>query len=380
MTEPSSRRRDPAPDLDFIVAGDPAQLTGGFVYDARIVAALRARGWTLRVTGLAGRFPAPDNEARQALAAALAAIPRGGRAVIDGLALGGLPELAAAHARRLRLSALVHHPLADETGLDDEQRAAFLASERAALGSVGHVIATSAFTARRLADLGVAAERLSVVEPGVDPAPLAPADHEPPRLLCVATLIPRKGQDLLVTALARLAALPWRCECVGSTTRDVAYAARLAERIAAHDLDGRIRLRGELGGEALREAYLGADLFVLPSHYEGYGMVVTEALACGLPVLTTTGGALAGTLPPGAGLAVPPGDVDALTDALRRLLQAAPLRRQLRDAARRARTMLKGWQAAGDAFAAALELPPPTPPAAGPAPPAPPSPDAPPPT
>lgn len=353
MTRPAADPPPPA-TLRFIVAGDPGQLTGGYVYDARIVAALRARGWTVEVVGLAGRFPAPDAAARRALDAALAAVPAGGRVVIDGLALGGLPEVAAAHAPRLRLTALVHHPLADETGLDAARRAAFFSTERAALATVERVIATSAFTARRLADFGVSPARLTVIEPGVDVLPLAPADHEPPRLLCVATLIPRKGHELLVAALARLAALAWTCDCIGSTTRDPAHAARLATAIAAHGLDERLRLRGELAGEALRDAYRGADLFVLPSHYEGYGMVITEALAGGLPVLTTTGGALADTLPPGAGLAVPPGDVDALTDALRRLLQTPSLRLQLRDGARTARATLKDWQASGDAFAAAL--------------------------
>lgn len=339
----------------FIVAGDPAQLTGGYIYDARIVAALRALGWRVELVGLGGRFPIPDPEARQALQHVLAARPHGARVVIDGLVLGGLPDVVAAHARRLAITALIHHPLADETGLGETARAALFASERAALAGARSVITTSAFTARRLADYGVPAAHVSVVEPGVDASPLAPADKEPPRLLCVATLTPRKGHLLLVDALARLDHLPWSCEFVGSLARDPVHAEQVATAIAARGLAGRIRLRGEQVQEALGEAYSAADLFVLPSWFEGYGMVVTEALAFGLPVLTTRGGALADILPPGTGLQVTPGDVDALAQALHALLEGPALRHRLRDGARRARLGLRRWEAAGQGFAGALQ-------------------------
>ncbi|PKO52778.1 MAG: glycosyl transferase family 1, partial [Betaproteobacteria bacterium HGW-Betaproteobacteria-21] len=157
----------------FIVAGDPAQLTGGYVYDARIVDGLRARGWSVEVIGLAGRFPAPDAVAREAFADALAALPAGTRVVIDGLVMGGLPEVVGAHCRRLRMVALLHHLLGDEHGVDAAQRAAFLRSEAAALVQVGRIIATSAYTARRLADFVPRPIPIDVVEPGVDAAPLA---------------------------------------------------------------------------------------------------------------------------------------------------------------------------------------------------------------
>jgi len=340
--------------LHFIVAGDPAQHTGGYRYDARIVAALRARGWTVDVTGLPGRFPDADDSARRALQRTLAALADGATVVIDGLALGGLPEVAAAHAQRLRLIALIHHPLADETGLDANRRSAFLRSECTALSHMAGLIASSAFTARRLAQLGVGGKPIAVVEPGVDAAPLAAADHEPPRLLCVATVTPRKGHDVLVAALASIADLDWTCDCIGSTARTPDHAAQVAAQISATGLDARIRLHGECSDAALAAAWRAADLFVLPSHYEGYGMVITEALAHGLPVLTTTGGALADTLPPGAGVAVPPGDAPALAAALRHLIGDASARHALRTRARAARVGLQDWTAAGDAFASAL--------------------------
>ena len=340
--------------LDFIVPGDPAQRTGGYLYDARIVEELRRIGWTVDVHGLPGRFPDADPTARDALHATLAALPAGRRVVIDGLALGGLPEVAIEHAGRLPLVALVHHPLADERGLDPVLRRCLLASERAALAAVRMAITTSAFTARRLLDFGVRAERIRWVEPGTAPLPLSAADGEPPHLLCVASLTPRKGQDVLVRALERVRALPWQCTLIGSASRDPGYADEIAGLVRRAGLEDRIRVAGECADAALLEAYAAADLFVLPSHYEGYGMVVAEAIAAGLPVLATSGGALAATLPPGAGVHVPPGDVDALAGTLAELIGDRSRRLCLRDGARLARASLRSWTQAGEAFAAAL--------------------------
>ncbi|WP_372614045.1 glycosyltransferase family 4 protein [Halomonas sp.] len=245
--------------------------------------------------------------------------------LIDGLAMGGLPEQVEPHADRLRILALVHHPLADETGLDALRRQAFLESETRALAAARRVIVTSSHTARGLSRLGVAEERIRVVEPGVEPSSLAASaldlkdDDRPQRLLCVATLTPRKGQDLLIEALAGLTDRDWECEAVGSHERDPDYAARLVAETGRRGLSERLHWSGEKDADGLAAAYHRADLFVLPSHYEGYGMVVTEALA--------------DTLPPTAGMTLPPGDALALRDALARWLDDPDWRRQLRQGA-----------------------------------------------
>lgn len=340
--------------LDFIVPGDPAQRTGGYLYDAHVVAELRGLGWRVDVHGLPGAFPEADATARAALEQTLAALPRGRQVVIDGLALGGLPDVAIRHGHRLALVALVHHPLADEHGLSIARRHCLLASERAALAAVQRVITTSPSTARRVADFGLQPARVRTIEPGVRPLPLAMADAEPPRLLCVGTLSPRKGQDLLVRALHHLRELPWHCDCIGSTQRNPEFARTVARLITDAGLESRIQLHGECDDAQLQAAYASADVFVLASHYEGYGMVVTEAIAAGLPVLTTTGGALAETLPAGVGIAVPPDNVDALTEALRKLIRERKLRLALRDGARQARAALRDWPRAGAEFATAL--------------------------
>jgi glycosyltransferase involved in cell wall biosynthesis len=256
----------------------------------------------------------------------------------------------------------VHHPLADETGLDDAQRTRFKVSETRALAAANRVIATSPFTAHRLADFEVSVEQVVVVEPGVEPAPLAASVEQPSsghqRLLCVATLTPRKGHNILVDALAQLSEFDWQCDCIGGLEHDPRHAEAVAARIRDKGLEDRIRLVGERAADKLGESYDQADLFVLPSHYEGYGMVITEAVSRGLPIITTTGGALAYTLPRGAGIGVPPGDPQALADSLRQWFTDAALRERLRQGARQARSSLRSWSDIGQVFANALKSPP----------------------
>ncbi|MCA1771347.1 MAG: glycosyltransferase [Halomonas sp.] len=351
--------------FSLMVAGDPNQRTGGYLYDAHIVSALRAQGWAVEVIGLDGAFPDADATAAQALEHALAAQPDGATVVIDGLALGALPDVVTRHVERLAITALVHHPLGDELGLDADDQKRLHQSELHALAAVSQIIVTSHFTARRLSALADAyaiplKASTTVVEPGVEQAPVSPACEpgEPLNLLCVATLTPRKGQDVLIEALSGLTASRWRCDCFGGA-RDAEFTLRLQYLIECHDLEGHITLHGECGHDTLEAAYQNAHALVLPSWYEGYGMVVTEALAHGLPVITTTGGALRDTLPAGAGLSVEPGDVDALQGAIERFCDDADLRASLRQGAIAARQTLKDWPAAAEAFASALPSTPP---------------------
>ncbi|WP_295539127.1 glycosyltransferase family 4 protein [uncultured Thiohalocapsa sp.] len=349
--------------LHLLLPGSPAALTGGTLYDRRIAEGLRRLGWEVGLQALGAAFPLPSEQDLAAADAALAGLPPGALAVVDGLAFGAMPAVAARHADRLRLVALVHHPLALETGLDAAVAARLRAAETAALCQARRVVVTSAHTARLMADYGVPTGRLRVVEPGTDPAPLArgsvprgmgPAPGAPLQLLCVGSVTPRKGHDLLVTALAGLDHLPWRLDCVGSLTREPATAAALRAHIQTLGLGARVRLLGEVAPTTLAECYQRADLFVLASWFEGYGMAYAEALARGLPVLGTTGGAVADTVPADAGLLVAPGSVAALRRALSRLLTDAALRGRLAAGAARARARLPDWPAAAACFAAAV--------------------------
>lgn len=336
----------------LVVPGPLDQRTGGYLYDSRMVAELDRLASPVAVHSIAGRFPDADETGRAALDQALARIPDGDPVVIDGLAGGGLPEVVERHAPRLSIVALVHHPLADETGQTPARVDHFFVSERAALRHVRGVLVTSPFTARRLADFDVPAGRIRVVEPGTDAAPLAegPPPNAPPRLACVASLSPRKGHDLLVEALDRLRDLEWSCVCAGSTTRDRVFADRVLTEVERLRLGDRITFVGELGHRALEEVYRATSLFVLPSHYEGYGMAYAEALARGIPVLGTTGGAIADTVPRYAGVLVPPGDVDALTAALESLLVAPDRRETLAEGARLHADVLPGWRTQAERF------------------------------
>ena len=344
--------------LHFVVPGPLAQLTGGYVYDGRMVGGLGALGWQVHVHELPGRFPAADAAGRHALDAALTSMPDGARVVIDGLAMGGLPETVTAHAHRLRVVSLVHHPLAEETGLSALERRRFQESERRALEHCAGVIVSSAFTARVVGGFDVPAGRIRVVVPGTEAArPAAgPGPGEPPVLLCVASVTPRKGHEVLVAALARVRDLSWRCVCVGALERDRAHAEAVLGQVAEASLADRIDFVGERTGARLEETYDGASVFVLASHYEGYGMVLAEALARGLPIVSTTGGAIPHTVPADAGVLVSPGDDAAFAAALRTLLATdGRARAALAAAARRHAAALPDWQASVRAFAAAVD-------------------------
>lgn len=343
-------------ELVFIVPGRFATLTGGYGYDRRIVAGLRALGWSVTVHELADGFPHPSAAARADAARLLHGLSDGALVLIDGLAGGALPSETEAEASRLRLVSLVHHPLAHETGLDPRTAAALEVSERRALACVRGVVVTSPRTAASLARWGVPSERTWVVEPGTDRAELARGSGSSDlHMLCVATLTPRKGHDLLFRALARVPSRAWRLTCIGSLDRDAPTTAALRGVLETTGLVDHVTLAGESQGAALEAAYDLADLFVLATHYEGYGMVVSEALARGLPIVATRTGAIEELVGRDAGIVVPPGDEPALVAALTRVVCEASERARLSAGARGRRTQLPTWGDASARMAVILE-------------------------
>jgi glycosyltransferase involved in cell wall biosynthesis len=339
------------PTLDFVVPGDADQLTGGYIYDRRIIEGLRRRAWQVYLRSVPEGFPFPSRSARQAAAELLAALTQGRLVVIDGLALGSIPEVVRLHSNQLRLVGLVHHPLALETGLDNEQARQLRDSERDALTSVRRVIVTSRATADALADYDVGTERLGVVEPGTERRrPAIGSTDKVLNLLCVASVIPRKGHAVLIEALQRLRDKPWRLFCVGSQHRSSDTVAALRHRIDQTGLTERIHWVGELAPSGLEEWYRKADVFVFPTHYEGYGMALAEALAYGLPIVSTLAGAVPKTVPKDAGVLVSPGDAAAFSEALAVVLDDADYRRSLAEGARRAGRKLPDWDQAAERF------------------------------
>ena len=344
--------------IAFLVPGTLDQLTGGYLFDRHVVEGLRAKGRAVDAIELAGEFPEADDVARQAAGAALARLPNGAVAVIDGLALLGFADCLEREVKRLKLVAFVHHPLADETGLSERERSRIAALEARLLKLARAVLVPSESTARLVAAYGVPRSRIAVTTPGTV-KPKRPIRRRPARgrveFLCVASVTPRKGHLILVEALATLADRDWHCRCIGSLARDTATASAVRYEIGRRGLKGRIALAGEWEPARLGEAYAAADAVVLPSFHEGYGMALAEALAHGVPVLSTTAGAIPDTVPPDAGLLVPPGDVAALAEALWRFLDEPPLRARLAAGARKAGARLPDWPQAVAGWAAALD-------------------------
>jgi len=341
----------------FAVPGDLATPTGGYAYDRRMMTELGELGWQIDLLDLGEGFPWPNEATRATAQSRLLAMPAGRRIVVDGLALGVLPETASQLAGRNPLLALVHHPLALEWGLSVKQADALRTSERAALAAVQGVVVTSAATAKLVAsDYGVPVERIAVARPGSDPAPMSQESQDGVvRLLSVGAVVPRKGFDVLIAALATLKDLSWQLTIAGDRTRDRKAAAGLDAVIARHALENRVAVLGAVSSQRLAELYAEADLFVLASYFEGYGMAYAEAIAHGLPVIGTHAGAIADTVPPDAGLLVEPGDIAAFAGALRRVIEDADLRRRLAGAARAAAPQLPTWRQSAEVFARALE-------------------------
>jgi glycosyltransferase involved in cell wall biosynthesis len=345
--------------LALIVPGRLETRTGGSIYDRQIAIGLRGRGWTVDVRELEGNFPNPTPADLAAAARVLETIPDGLITLIDGLALGAMPAEIEHEASRLRIVALVHLPLAADVGIDVETADRLEASERRALAGAALVVATGSTTIARLQRYGVERERIVLVEPGTARAPLARGSAAGPlQLLSVATLNPGKGHEILFRALASIPQRDWRLTCAGSFDRHPATVARVREALRADGLADRVSLVGELDEAELSECYDRADLFVLATLHETYGMAVAEAIARGLPVVSTITGAIPYLVDPdgdGAGLLVSPGDADALADTLSRVLGDARLRGRLAEGARRVRDRLPTWDETASRMAAALE-------------------------
>jgi glycosyltransferase involved in cell wall biosynthesis len=344
--------------VTWAIPGDVATQTGGYAYDRRIIAELKRLGWEVDVVGLGEGFPTPSAATRAAAEARLLAVPSNHPIVVDGLAFGVLPEIAARLHRARPVVGLVHHPLALETGLTKEAMAQFELSERAALASTWRVVATSPWTADLLVErFAVPSERVAVVLPGTDLAPLAIGSGDGPlSLISVGAIVPRKGFDLLIEALAPLATFGWRLTIVGDRRRDIAAVARLDGLIAHYGLTQRVGCPGNVSADRLAALYRDADLFVLPSRFEGYGMAFAEALAHGLPIVGTTGGATPQTVPGAASSLVAPGDVTALSEALRELIESDDRRRTMAASARAAAAYLPTWSDSGAQFSDLLAL------------------------
>ncbi|MDO8270532.1 MAG: glycosyltransferase family 4 protein [Gammaproteobacteria bacterium] len=330
------------PDLTFAIPGDLQTLTGGYGYDRRLIAGLQALGLSVAHMLLSGTFPVPDAAALADAESRFATLPDGAIVIADGLAFGVMEEIAERHGARLQIIALCHHPLALEAGLSAEQAQCLKLSEQRALQAARAVLVTSSPTANLLTrQFSISESKITVALPGTDRQHFAACAGNPPVLLTVATLTPRKAHDVLIEALAQISDLPWSARFVGGMEFDPAWAAALRAKVQAWGLQQRIHFLGGLA--ALEHEYDDADLFVLPSLFEGYGMAFAEALAHGLPIVAARAGAVPDVVPESAGILVPPGDAMALAEALRELLSDPARRAALQRGAQEAAGKLPTW-------------------------------------
>lgn len=335
--------------IHFVIPGRLDQPTGGYRYDARIIAGLRALGRELRLHELPGRFPEPDAIAIDAAARLVEALAWDDLCVIDGLALPAfydrLQEIGP------RVIALVHHPLGLETGLTRAASRRWLMREAAALAKPRGIIVTSAQTRRDLLAMAVQ-QPIVVINPGTARSNARARQARPPMLLTVASLTPRKGHADALRALAGLRSLRWRWSCAGDAARGSGQARRLRALIRAFGLGRRVTLLGALPHERLARLYARAALFLLPSRHEGYGMAFAEALEAGLPCIGYRAGAVPDLVPRSAGRLLRVGDTAGLRHAIRRTLRN---RAAFAAGARRAGKRLPDWDDAARGFAAAID-------------------------
>ncbi|MEL6464031.1 MAG: glycosyltransferase family 4 protein [Pseudomonadota bacterium] len=333
----------------FAIPGDKDRRTGGFIYEARVLQEMNLIGCVTRHLQLPGSFPDPTQADMATTLADLNAVPAHQPIILDGLVFGSI-DVDGLVRIEAPVIAMVHHPLGLETGLAPKRAAFLLKNEAAALRHVDHVIVPSDETARVLCrDLEADANKITVAAPGFDRPEVSRQPTDPPLVLSVGLLAPRKGHDILLAALGRLRDLAWQAKIVGQA-HDPDYAARLHHLRDDLGLSRRVQFAGEVGQRTLTSHFNTASAFVLATRYEGYGMVLSEAMQFGLPVVSCRVGAVPDTVGD-AGLLVPPDDPTALADAVRSILQDRATAKELsRRAAERSAT-LPYWSETAGVFA-----------------------------
>ena len=341
----------------FAIPGDLATPTGGYVY-ARKILPLLAERLGIEVCALPAGFPLASGAELDEAAAALAALDTPGTVFfIDGLAYGALP-VSTLEPLKAPTVALVHHPLGLEEGLTPSEKAHLLKTEEEALALARHIVVPSHGTVRELTRLFGAPDcKITVAEPGILRGERAcgAAAGEPPHLLTVGTLTPRKGYGVLIDAMNEVRDLPWRATIAGSLDRSPETAALVRRKLSEYGFEERVRLAGQLDEANLSRLYSSADIFALASFYEGYGMAYAEAMAHGLPIVASGEGAVRDTVPDAAGFVCAAGDVAAFAEALRVLLSNSALRQEKAEGAWQHGQSLPDWAHTADTIARVLE-------------------------
>jgi glycosyltransferase involved in cell wall biosynthesis len=332
----------------FAIPGDLTTLTGGYLYERRLLESLRAVGTATDHLRVGQSFPAPTPQHLAHAAAAMQAVDPTHPLIVDGLVFGSI-DTAELERVRAPVVAMIHHPLAHESGLSDHRRAHLFRTERDNLALARAVIVPSAFTARILVDeYDTDPSTITVARPGTDRPESMPGSEQsvdaatPPLIVSVGIQHPRKGHDVLLRALAEITDVPWTAVIVGSAY-DPAHAEDLARLQAESGLGDRVRFAGTVSIAERDALYRAASVFALATRYEGYGLVFDEALLNGLPIVSCATGAVPETVPPRSGMLVPPDDPRAFAAALRAVLTDDGVRIGMAQAAATAGMRLPTW-------------------------------------
>lgn len=336
----------------FAIPGDMHRKTGGFIYEARLLQTLNTIGCKTQYLQLPDSFPQPTPADMQTTLDLLCAVPQNQPIILDGLVFGAIDPAGLAQVKA-PVIAMIHHPLGLETGLPAAQAAFLVANEMAAIKHATHILVPSPHTAKTLIDkFGGNPDSITIALPGFDRPVLAPQPQDPPLILSVGLLAPRKGHDILLAALDRLTDLDWQCEIVGKS-HDPIYAQTLTTQMQSSNIVNRVSFSGELTDAALQNAFDRASIFALATRYEGYGMVLSEAMLNGLPIASCDTGAVPETVG-NAGLLVPVDDARAFSDALRLLLTDRTYSETLVADARKRALALPTWEDTARRVAAIL--------------------------
>ncbi len=329
----------------FLIPGDVDMPTGGYAYDRAILSHFKALRIDAYLVTLPASFPFPTIDDIAATRTIIENLPTRHLLLIDGLAYGAFDDMLLVALKNHCVIALVHHPLCFETGIDESAANNLRQSEKAALDYAHHIVVTSEATKQTLIyDFCIEHEHITVAEPGVEAAPLAENRTSAKNILSVGSVIARKGYDVLIEALAGIKHLDWHLKIVGDTSRSTAIVEQLQLQIIANGLDNRVTLAGALQQPDVNSAYLDADIFVLSSHYEGYGMVITEALSRGLPVISTPTGIGLDTRYQDALTIVPCNSPHTLQNEILKMLTDDVYRNHMRMKSEACRLKLPTWE------------------------------------
>lgn len=340
--------------LAFAVPGNLDSNTGGYIYDRRLMEELRGQGREVQHIELGSSFPDPSAEHLADAMAQLSGVPKAQALIVDGLALGAM-DPAIVSDISASLVALIHHPLAYENGIDEKRQQLLFETEKVNLSYAKKVIVPSPNTKSLLvSEYEVPESKITIARPGVDRKNIASKPQGPALILSVGIQVPRKGHDVLLQALAKIADLEWQAVLVGGVL-DSEYGISLVDLRERLGLTSRVVLAGELDSEEVAELYARATVFALATRHEGYGMVFDEAMSFGLPVVSCDVGAVSQTIASGAGILTEVDNPEAFADALRSVLLDNELRNQMVASSQLAAQTLGSWGETAKIVASVLD-------------------------